>query len=371
LLLQMARLQARYPFLLGTAGGITTNSSSSDGSSSCIFAKIRTIDPYFVGGMDTYALTLAKERNKSELGRLCSELLEVNDKRHETWAALALYHHTCGDVEKALAFLEKGITCNPRSAFCHQIMGGILQGEGRLDHAIVSYFRANEISKDVISYEGLVEAYLSCSKYKEAVCTAKEAISFAPRDPRAMTLVGLALMSAPGSRERGRDKAKRTLKKAFSIDPTCKKALFALVDLHIEEEEYDICIESIKRAIDESDGVGSSSSSSTNSNSVDKLYSKMAEVYTLSKKYGDALEYFHKALSINPSSVEAQCGMEELEKIMKYTDTHTSSANTSHSQHVHSAVSPEDYRYHSRRHHHQHHSYRYDESELESVVRAI
>ena len=100
----------------------------------------------------------------------------------------------------------------------------------------------------------------------------------------------------------------------------------------------------------------------TDADAIDKMYSKMAEVYTLSKKYGDALEYSHKALSINPNSEEAQCGMEALEKIMKYAD------NTS----MNSSVS-DDYRYQSRSssRHHQHHSYRYDESELESVVRAI
>jgi anaphase-promoting complex subunit 7 len=359
LLLQMALLQSRFPYLLGTAGGINTNSTTSDGSSSSIFAKIRIIDPSFMEGMDTYANILAKQSNKSELGRLCSDLLQIDDKRHEAWAGLALYHHTCGDVEKSLAFLEKGVVSNPRSAFCHQLIGSILLSEGRVDHAIISYFRANEICKDVTSYEGLVEAYLSCSKYKEAVCTAKEAISFAPRDPRAMTLVGLALMSAPGSRERGREKAKRTLKKAFTIDPTCRRSLFALVDLHLEEEDYDICIDLIRKSIDDSDGCSSSYYVNIGANGVDQLYSKMAEVHTAEKKYGNALECFHKALSINPNSAEAQRGMDELEKVMKYTENPTNSSVS------------DEYRYQSHRHQHQHHSYRYEESELESVVRAI
>ena len=241
-------------------------------------------------------------------------------------------------------------------------MGKILQSEGRLDHAIVSYFRANEITKDVTCYEGLVEVYLSCSKYKEAVCTAKEAINFAPRDPRAMTLVGLALMSAPGSRERGREKAKRTLKKAFTTDPTNRKALFSLVDLHLEEEEYEVCIELIKRGIDESDGYGSSQVGSSNHNYIDQLYSKMAEIHIAEKKYGNALECYHKALSINPNSNEAQDGMEELEKLMKYADNNTSAASSK----------SDEYRYQSHRHQErQHHSYRYDPGELESVVRAI
>ncbi len=357
LLLQMALLQSRFPFLLRSAGGISTNSSSTDSRDTSIFAKIRHLDPNFMEGMDVYASILAKQGNKSELCRLSSSFLDIDDKKHESWISLALYHHTCGDIEKSLAFLEKAISCNPRSAFSHQLMGSILQTEGRLDHAIVSFFRANEIAKDIRSYEGLVETYLSCSKYKEAVCTAKEAISFAPRDPRAMTLVGLALMSAPGSKERGKEKAKRTLQKAYNVDPTCRKALFALVELYVEEEDYDTCIDLIKKGIDESD-CSYTYHAFTEENSVGALYSKMAEVYTLKKQYGDALECFHKALSINPNSNDAQRAMDELEKVMKYAEN---SSNSS--------MSPES-RYSNSRFH-QHHAYGHSETELESVVRAL
>ena len=385
LLLQMAILQDKYPFLLDTVIELNTNSSSFHGGNSSIFAKIRDVDPCFMDGMDIYAYRLAKHRNNSELSRLCSDLLEMNDKRHEAWVALALHHHTSGDVDKSLAFLEKAISNNPRSAFCHQLMGRILQSEGRLDHSILSYFRANEITKDVICYEGLVEAYLSCSKYKEAVVTAKEAINFAPRDPRAMTLVGLALMSAPGSRERGREKAKRTLKKAFNSDPTNKKALFALVDLHLEEDEFDVCIEFIKTSIDESDGCATNSQNPYNG--IDQLYSKLSEVYIAQRRYGNALECFHKALSLNPSSLDAKLGMEELEKVMKYDVDVVGASATRTTRTTRTNNNPEsdddEYNntnasYHGRQsqhesqHQHRHnYTTRYDPVELDSVVRAI
>ena len=350
ILLQMATLQSQYPYILHRANCLNTSSTSSLGGKNSIFAKIRSLDLTFMDGMDVYAYSLAKEQNKCELGRLCSDLLEVGDNRHEAWVTLAMYNYTCGDIEKAFAFLEKAITLNPRSKFCHQLMGKLLQSEGRLDHAIVSYFRANEISMDVTCFEGLVEAYLSCSKYKEAICTAKEAINFAPRDPRAMTLVGLALMSAPGSKDRGREKAKKTLQKAFNLDPTNLKSLFALVDLHLEEGEFQTCIDLIKRGIDESDGCGpsfynvSSIMDSCQNNSLDKLYSKLAEVHIAEKKYGDALECYHKALAINHHSNEARQGMKDLEKVMKYVNAIDESASDEYSY-------QQDY---------QHHSYRYD-----------
>lgn len=246
-------------------------------------------------------------------------------------------------------------------------MGKILQSEGRIDHAIVSYFRANEISKDVTCYEGLVEAYLSRSKYKEAVCTAKEAINFAPRDPRAMTLVGLALMSAPGSRERGRDKAKRTLTKALASDPSNKKALFSLVDLHLEEEEFDTCIDIIKRCINESDGCGSSFNSNNYQSSLDQMYSKMAEVYIVEKRYGDALECYHKALAINQNSDDAQQGLEELEQMMKFSEA---TEEFNHKRHEYSYQSHHHHPYQKGQGYHRQ-TYRGEQSELDSVVRAI
>jgi Flp pilus assembly protein TadD len=101
------------------------------------------------------------------------------------------------------------------------------------DKAAASFFHANELSRDVASYEVLVECYLARHQYKEAVCLAREAFEIAPRDLRAVTLVGLALCHAKP--EEGRDRAKRAFHKALKLDSSALRPLLALVDIHLEE----------------------------------------------------------------------------------------------------------------------------------------
>jgi hypothetical protein len=107
ILLQIAMLQSKHPTCdLPHAGSMT-------------FQKIRSIDHNFLDGMDYYAAILAKQLKLSELGKLSSDLLMVNSKRPEAWNALALYHEVCGDSEKALACIERGISCNKQHAYSY------------------------------------------------------------------------------------------------------------------------------------------------------------------------------------------------------------------------------------------------------------
>jgi anaphase-promoting complex subunit 7 len=185
--------------------------------------------------------------------------------------------------------------------------------DNRPEHASVAFFRSNIIEPDIANYEGLVDAYIAAGKFKEAIASAKEAISLAPRDPRAITLVGLALFhgctGGPGV-----DQAKRTLHKSLSYDPGALRPLFALVDLYLGDPDPDSAIEVLKK------GIQGSSVTQGDSLGQEHVLNRLGEVYALGEQYAEAIEAFHRALGLNPNMIEAQRNLERLEKLMRGQD---------------------------------------------------
>ena len=269
---------------------------------------------------------------EDELGQLSADMLDIDStNRAEPWVCLSLYHLARDDHDKSIAFVDKAISINQQHQYAHYLRGSILLASHHPDQAVVSFFRANDLQRDIPSYEGLVESYLAADKFKEAICTAKEAISSAPRDARAITLVGLALSQAPASQQNGEgiERAKRALKRAMALDPGAPRPLFALVDLHAQEGNYHECVKLLKDAIDggKVDEMTDSTSPTTASHTItwnrehgDVIQAKLAEIYTKNEKYSEALECYHIARSMNPKNGLAIQGQERLERIMKGQD---------------------------------------------------
>lgn len=231
----------------------------------------------------------------------------------------ALLNLTPPSFPFASAFVEKAIALDQRHAFAHRLRGTILLAENRAEHACVAFFRANEISRDIAGYEGLVDAYLAAEKFREAICTAKEAISLSRGNPRAVALMGWAFAQASDSQGifvEGRDKAKRTLRTALTLDPSAIRPLFALVDIYAQERDYETCTTLLRRGME---GTTELYSSAVHTQQ-DLLYAKLGEIHTLSANYHGALEAFHKGIALNPQCIEAQRGLERLEKIMRGVD---------------------------------------------------
>lgn len=334
------------------------------------FQKILSYEPTMIEYMDQYAHLLgilsATEYNSTnhpnhnskihELSTLTDSLMLLDDKASESWVTLALYHqYILKDYENSLQFIDKAISLNQDHSFAHRIRGILMLLENRPEYAAVSFFRANDICRDISNYEGLVDSYLLVNKFKEAVACAKEAYSLAPRDPRAITLVGLALkqgsannnnsatngtnsnpnsstailaaVAAAGNinhhnlsnnlhHQSNMEKAKRTFRKALAIDPSAIRPLFALVDIYINERDYSTCIELLKQGLE---GIGTSS----------LLYSNAA-----GSAPGGAQQYHHH--SMDGGTDEILCRMGDIYSMMtgssneinKKRDNHDSDDDT-------------------------------------------
>jgi anaphase-promoting complex subunit 7 len=306
-------------------------------SSELSFAHARQVDPNIMDHMDEYAYLLSRRRpGLTELNQLAQEMLESNDSRPEPWVCLALYHQkrnllalsspsntpantNNNNTDKPLQLVDRALRLNVRHAFGHRTRGMFLLAENRAEEAATSFYYANQVKKDVANYEGLVEAYIvQGDKYKEAVCMAKEAMTIAPKDPRTFTLIGLALSHSPQTSEGGKEKAKRAFRKALLVDPYALRPMFALADMYLEEEEFAEAIELLCKA---SQGHG-------RQDEHDMIHGKLADVYSAVEQFDSALSHYHTALSMNPENLDAQRGLERLERLMRGQDPDHSSDTT-------------------------------------------
>lgn len=297
------------------------------GGAEMTYNRVRQVDEHSVLGMDEYAQILQQKGAIMDLGRLSQDLLALDDKRPEPWTALGLYHLAHNDSDKAVAFIDKAISLDRKHSFTHRLKGGILLADQRPNHALVCFLQANDLSKNISTYEGLVEAYLASGKHKEALCAAKEAIASAPRDARALTLVGLALARSPPANPSGQqaqsERAKKALNKALAVDQSAMRPLMALVDIHAAKGDTTAAVRLLNDAIEGTAIAGSPASAEGGLGQLgrvqrDALFCRLAQIYTEADppNYAEALSCYHKALSVHPGNALAQQGLERLEALM-------------------------------------------------------
>ena len=94
----------------------------------------------------------------------------------------------------------------------------------------------------------------------------------------------------------GKERAKRALRKALAVDPGALRPLLALVEILLQERDYETCIELLRKVMD-----GSTETQVTSvGRNQDMLQAKLGEIYTLNEDYTAAMACFHTAISINP-----------------------------------------------------------------------
>ena len=89
-------------------------------------------------------------------------------------------------------------------------------------------------------------------------------------------------------------------------NPNCKEAILAVIDIHVANRNLVAAEHILSKHLE--------------SNVNDDLHTRLAGIFVEGQKYGQAVEHYHIALSLNEANEEAATGLERLEKIMKGID---------------------------------------------------
>ncbi|CAM6100971.1 unnamed protein product [Calypogeia fissa] len=266
------------------------------------FEKARQTDHYNVNGMDEYAMLLCTRGRQVELNRLVHELLNIDSARAEVWVASSVYWEMQDDKMRALTYAEKSMAVEERQTTAYLVKGSLSLSLNRSEAAVMAFRKAQSLRADLRAYQGLVRAYLTIPKYKEALCVAREAMKAMPHSAKALTLVGDVYAQSADGREKGR----KFYESALRLEPGCLGAVLALADLNVAEGRNDEAITLLQRYL--------------KNWTDDSLHSKLAQILALSNKLGESLSHYQTALSLNPSNEVAKKGLERLEKQMKGVD---------------------------------------------------
>jgi len=187
------------------------------------FEQMHKDHPYVLDGMDMYACSIFSENDNNSLGRLIYRLLEISDKRPESWNSVGMYCSLKGEHEKAEKYLRHAIELNPTRVYSHILLGTLLTRTMDLNGAEMAFLQACSIDKtSLMAMRGLVNVYVTVPETKRghALRVAKQALKVFPKSAQAHELMGRALLLFKDNSSQS--KSRIHLEKALSLDPRCK-----------------------------------------------------------------------------------------------------------------------------------------------------
>ncbi|KAJ3414842.1 Anaphase-promoting complex subunit 7 [Chytridiales sp. JEL 0842] len=248
--------------------------------------------------MDQYTYLLCSAGNFIQANKLAEDLIRLGENRPEGYVAMASYLETKGDLKTAVGYVDRAISLDREHAQAYVVKGSLLLSLNRPVEAISAFRVSHRLSRNVVTYRGLMECYLSLNRLKEALSMAKESVMLMPQSARALTLVGIVLSHMPNGAER----ARMAFNKALAVDPKCGEAVIALVGALNGEQKFDESIKILENCL--------------NYQNSHLFHTRLAEVCILAKNYDKANDHFNTALTLNPEYEVAREGLVKLEKII-------------------------------------------------------
>lgn len=267
-----------------------------------VFQRVHALDPLHMHNMDLYAFLLSREKRTKDLQSLSQQLMEVSEQVVEPWVCMGYY--SLNSISKQNERLVRTVYCaqkaysiNPRCTQALLLKGAALQELNRMQDALLHFHEAVTRAPDMFeTYQGLVDCYVASHRLKDAVTLATRAFSHLGCSARTSTLLASVLAKNPHTIA----KAKPYLEKAMKLDPSYLDAVYIMADILSQEQDYERSIALIRQALQTQNDA--------------RLHEQLADCLAHVNQFQDALDHYHIALSLDPSSVRAREGMERVEK---------------------------------------------------------
>ena len=244
------------------------------------FSQVRARDEHYLDHMDEYAEVLKQSGESTLLNKLTYALLDSNVQRPEGWVAGSLYMEVKDERERALEYSEKALQLHPRHSMALLRCGQMHLEAFKYDLALISFRKALEVWRSARAYQGAVRSYIGMGRIKEALTTAKEALQRMPRNPKALTLVGIALSQLP----EGLEKGKVAFEKARLLDPLCSETVMELTTVLVQNNKLNEAVEALESYLRHKD--------------CDYMHSRLGDIYMKLDKLDKALVSLSLARSL-------------------------------------------------------------------------
>ncbi|KAG0224285.1 Anaphase promoting complex subunit 7 [Actinomortierella wolfii] len=305
------------------------------------FLAIQKVDRCVNNDIHLYAILLRELNKLEELGMLVVDLMQYEDKLAETWVVHAIYCQSHQDVTKALQSVNRAISIDPEHAGAHRIRGQLLLDSDPKE-ALVAFREAHRLQKSILTYEGLVNAYLAQLRAIEAIETAKDAKRDLPESARALALYGTTLFKTSGGRSDDSAEALQILRDALAKDPSCPEAAMGLVLVLEHQKQYTKALEVLDELLEGGrssaltsnplvleDPAGlTTTATATTTNlpssftfsaarpvSVVQIHLRKAELYNGMSNWEQCYLSYQRALAVDPTNETAKLGLAQVERI--------------------------------------------------------
>ncbi|KAF9183444.1 Anaphase promoting complex subunit 7 [Haplosporangium sp. Z 767] len=267
-----------------------------------IYSQVRKLDTRIADDMYHYASCLKQLSKIMYLNKLASDLMTFNNNHSDTWCVQALYWEAKGDKSKALQMVSRALQLKPDHCGALQLRGQLYL-DSTPQKALQSFREAHEIEKDILTFEGLVDTYISLDRHMEAVLTAKEAKRLMPDCANALAIYGSAIYHAGSTDTK---EVQDTLLEALRMDPACNLAASFLVIVYEHQGQYEDAIQVLDQQLDYQPP--------------DVVHLRKAGIYTTMERWEEAHASYLSAMSANPNNIRAKEGMANVEKILSGGD---------------------------------------------------